>query len=186
MDNKLEIVAKAIKSNNTFKSVNFELENNLLHPLTVTEDEVERMVDLQYGSPAILPILQILYPHLDYKNSTFHIDHIFPKSKFNEKNDLIEPNYLDNGNYLYNLQLLQGEENNSKRAKDPEIWITEEFYTDDKISDYKLKNYIKQGLTLEWKNIAEFDLYRSEKLITELKKILLIKTNQNIELNIEN
>lgn len=64
------------------------------------------MIDLQYGSPAILPILQILYPHLDYKNSTFHIDHIYPKSKFNDKNESIDQNYLAKGNYLYNLQLL--------------------------------------------------------------------------------
>jgi hypothetical protein len=77
-------------------------------------------------------------------------------------------------NYLYNLQLLQGEENNSKRAKDPEVWISEEMTTD-KVTDYKLKNYIKHDLAIEWKNIAEFEKYRSEKLLVELKKILLNK-----------
>jgi uncharacterized protein with ParB-like and HNH nuclease domain len=178
LDNKLEIVAKAIKNNNTFKNVNLELANNQLHPLTLSEDDIERMVDLQYGSPAILPILQILYPHLDYKNSTFHIDHIYPKSKFNDKNELLDQNYLWKANYLYNLQLLQGDENNSKRAKDPEVWIAEELTTTDKVADYKLKNYIKQDLTLEWQNIAEFDKYRSDKLVTELKKILLNKEAQ--------
>jgi len=60
LDNKIEIVAKAIKNNNSFKNVNAELENNQLHPLTLSEDDIERMVDLQYGSPAILPILQIV------------------------------------------------------------------------------------------------------------------------------
>lgn len=173
LDNKLEIVAKAIKANNSFKGVNLELGNNQLHPLSLSEDDIERMVDLQYGSPAILPILQILYPHLDYKNSTFHIDHIYPKSKFNDKNESIDQDYLWKANYLYNLQLLQGDENNNKRAKDPEVWIAEELISTEKISDYKLKNYIKQDITLEWENIAEFDKYRSEKLVTELKAILL-------------
>lgn len=172
LDNKLEIVAKAIKNNSSFKNVNLELANNQLHPLTLSNDEIERMVDLQYGSPAILPILQILYPNLDYKNSTFHIDHIYPKSKFYISKS-IPMNYSDKANYLYNLQLLQGEENNIKRAKDPEIWIAEEFKTSDKVTDYKRKNYIKEDLTLEWANIQEFDEYRSEQLIKKLKSILL-------------
>jgi uncharacterized protein with ParB-like and HNH nuclease domain len=172
-DNKLEIVAKAIKNNNTFKNVNLELANNQLHPLSLSEDDIDRMVDLQYGSPAILPILQILYPHLDYKNSTFHIDHIYPKSKFNDDNELIDENYLEKANYLYNLQLLQGDENNSKRAKDPEAWIAEEFTTADKVLGYKRNNYIKEDLTLQWERISDFDKYRSVKLISELKKTLL-------------
>ena len=179
LDNKLEIVVKAIRANNSFKDVNLELANNQLHPLSLSEDDIERMVDLQYGSPAILPILQILYPHLDYKNSTFHIDHIYPKSKFNDKNELLDQNYLWKANYLYNLQLLQGDENNSKRAKNPEDWIVEELTTIEKVSDYKFKNYIKNDLILEWENIEEFEKFRIEKIVKELKKILL---NQGAEL----
>lgn len=175
LDNKLEIVAKAIKNHSNFKSINLELESNQLHPLTLSEDDIDRMVDLQYGSPAILPILQMLYPHLDYKNSTFHIDHIYPKSKFNDDNILIDPKYMVKANYLYNLQLLQGDENNSKRAKDPEVWIAEEFTTSDKVLDYKNKNYIKEDIKLEWEKISVFDKYRSVELITELKIILLNK-----------
>ena len=117
----------------------------------------------------------MLYPHLDYKNSTFHIDHIYPKSKFNDDNALIDEKYLEKANYLYNLQLLQGDENNSKRAKDPEVWIAEEFTTADKVLDYKRKNYIKEDLTLQWEKIQDFDKYRSVELITELKKTLLNK-----------
>lgn len=175
LDNKIEIVAKAIKNNDTFKSVNTELANNQLHPLLLSEDDIERMVDLQYGSPAILPVLQMLYPNLDYKNSTFHIDHIYPKSKFNDANKYLPEEYLSKANFLYNLQLLQGEENNNKRAKDPEIWITEEFKTADKINEYKKKNYIQENLDLKWSNIQEFNEYRNLELISELKKILLNK-----------
>lgn len=175
LDNKLDTVAKAIKNNNSFKGVNNELANNPLLPLTLSKDDIERMVDLQYGSPAILPVLQILYPHLDYKNSIFHVDHIYPKSKFNEDNNFLDPNYLSRANYLYNLQLLQGDENNSKRAKDPEVWIAEELTTPDKVLDYKRKNYIKEDIKLEWNNIGEFDKYRSEKLVEELEKILINK-----------
>lgn len=177
LDTKLEIVSKAIKNNSTFKGVNVELLNNQTYPLFLSEDDIERMVDLQYGSLALLPVLQILYPHLDYKNSSFHIDHIYPKSKFNDKNLLLDKNYLGKANYLYNLQLLQGEENNTKRAKDPELWMAEELSAD-KIEEYKIRNYIKQDLKLEWQNIADFDKYRSEKLVIELKRLLLNKEVQ--------
>ncbi|WP_337043106.1 DUF262 domain-containing protein [Emticicia sp. 17c] len=177
LDTKLEIVSKAIKNNSTFKGVNVELLNNQTYPLFLSEDDIERMVDLQYGSLALLPVLQILYPHLDYKNSSFHIDHIYPKSKFNDKNLLLDKNYMGKANYLYNLQLLQGEENNTKRAKDPELWMAEELSAD-KIEEYKIRNYIKQDLKLEWQNIADFDKYRSEKLVIELKRLLLNKEVQ--------
>lgn len=175
LDNKLEIVAKAIKNNKSFEGVNLELESNQLHPLTLSEDDIERMVDLQYGSPAILPILQMIYPNLDYKNSTFHIDHIYPRSKFTEKNEQLDEAYLWKANYLYNLQLLQGDENNSKRAKDPEFWISEEFPHIDKAIDYKQKNYIKSDLRLDWANISQFESDRNEQLIAELKRVILKK-----------
>lgn len=174
LDNKIEIIVKAIKANSSFKQVNIDLANNELHQLSLTEDEIDRMLDLQYGSPAVLPVLQILYPHLDYKNSTFHIDHIYPKSRFTDKNEIIDQNYLLKANYLFNLQLLQGDENNSKRAKDPAQWISEEL-TADQIFDYKAKNYIQQDHMLGWDKIADFDNYRGEKLIAELKRILIDK-----------
>lgn len=173
LDSKLEIVAKAINNCNSFLSVNIQLHNSPTHPLLLTEDDIERMVDLQYGSPALLPVLQILYPNLDYKNSTFHIDHIYPKSKFYDKNIKLDLNYLWKANYLYNLQLLQGDENNAKRAKDPEDWIREVYVTNDTKMEYKHKNYIRDDLKLEWENIEQFDKYRSRKLIEELKKRLL-------------
>lgn len=173
LDSKLETVAKAIRNCNSFKDVNLQLYSNPTHPLLLTEDDIERMVDLQYGAPAVLPVLQILYPNLDYKNSTFHIDHIYPKSKFHDKNSKLDANYLWRANYLYNLQLLQGDENNAKRAKDPEEWINEVYVTDDIAIEYKRKNYIQEDLKLDWENIEQFDNYRKQKLVEELKKKLL-------------
>lgn len=175
LDNKLEVVAKAIKNSTSFKHVNLDLSNNQLYPLKLTEDDIERMIDLQYGSPAILPVLQTIYPNLDYKNSTFHIDHIYPKSKFNEKNEALNKNFILKANYLFNLQLLQGEENNVKRAKDLNLWVKEEFITHEKILDYKQKNYIEDDLTLDWADIENFEKHRSKNIITELKRILLDK-----------
>jgi uncharacterized protein with ParB-like and HNH nuclease domain len=173
LDNKLEFVAKAIKTNNTFKGVNEELQKNTITPLILIEDDIDRMADLQYGSPAVLPVLQLLYPNLDYKNSKFHIDHIFPKSRFNNKNLLLDPSFIDRGNFLFNLQLLQGDENISKRAKDPEAWMGEELKTPDKIKEYKANNFIKGDLVLKWDNLSQFAEHRRHEMILKLKGLLL-------------
>ncbi|GAA8103256.1 hypothetical protein Kazakh3189_14120 [Helicobacter pylori] len=71
--------------------------------------------------------MQILYPNLKYKTTTFHIDHIYPKSKFNEKNKKLNKDFYKWGNYLFNLQLLEGAENSAKKDKDPEVWLKEEY-----------------------------------------------------------
>lgn len=181
LDGKLEVVAKILRSSENFEEINLKLEESKIQPLKITNDDVERMLDFQYGNPAVLPILQLLYPNLDYKNSTFHIDHIYPKSKFRQTNsDLIE-DYQNKANFLFNLQLLQGDENISKKAKDPESWLNECFDNDnDAISDYKQRNYIENNFILDWKNIQEFEKLRSKRLMDKLKNIFTSKTEKEI------
>jgi uncharacterized protein with ParB-like and HNH nuclease domain len=172
LDGKLSIVAPILRESNNFKDVNEKLANNKQQPLKISKDAVEGMLDFQYGNPALLPILQLLYPNLDFKNSTFHIDHIYPKSKFNAKNTELPVEYQGKANFLYNLQLLQGDENVAKKAKDPEIWLNEIYSNDkDKISDYKERNYIDKDFELNWNNIVDFDQERSQKIKAMLEQI---------------
>ncbi|GAA7090370.1 hypothetical protein ID0205_06690 [Helicobacter pylori] len=112
----------------------------------------------------VFPVLQILYPNLNYKTTTFHIDHIYPKSKFKKENNKLDKDFYECGNHLYNLQLLEGQENSAKKDKDPEVWIKEE---------YKKRNYIDPKLKLEWENIKEFRETREESIIKRLKEVLL-------------
>lgn len=174
LDGKLEIVAKTLRISENFEEINDRLEKSKVQPLSISTDDVDRMVDLQYGNPAILPILQLLYPNLDYKNSTFHIDHIYPKSKFKPKNEELPIEYYGKANFLYNLQLLQGDDNISKKAKDPEVWLTEYYANDsDKIKAYKDRNYIENDFDLDWSEIEIFDKQRSKKLLDKLRKIFV-------------
>ena len=182
LDAKLELAAKAVRASTNFKEVNVLLESNKTHPLQINETDVEQMVNIQYGSPAALPVLQVLYPHLDFKNSTFHIDHIYPKSRFKASNKALDPNYYDKGNFLFNLQLLQGEENQNKKAKDPEKWLHEYFENnEDKIKAEKLRNYIQEDFILDWERIEEFDRMRCANLLEELKKVFLKEKNSEAE-----
>lgn len=176
LDNKLEIVAKLVKKATKFIEINESLENNKIQPLKITEDDIDRMIDLQYGNPAVLPVLQLLYPNLDYKNSKFHIDHIYPKSKFKKTTIDLKEEFYSRANYLYNLELLEGEENMSKKAKAPEDWV-KEYYKDNiqAIQECKKRNYIDENFQLDWKNIEQFEKMRNENIKIKLKKIILKK-----------
>ncbi len=174
LDGKLEVVAKILRNSSNFKEINNKLEKNKVQPLVISSDDVDRMIDLQYGNPAILPILQLLYPNLDYKSSTFHIDHIYPKSKFRSNNEELPIDYYGKANFLYNLQLLQGDDNINKKSKNPEIWLNEYYRNDiEKIKIYKERNYIDKDFNLEWSKIKMFDEKRSKKLLKRLKEMFV-------------
>ncbi|MCQ2620356.1 DUF262 domain-containing protein [Helicobacter pylori] len=175
-DTKLNNIANSMKDTQTFESFNHNLAKHEKNPLKITNDMIEEMVNYKH-SDQVFPILQILYQNLKYKTTIFHIDHIYPKSKFNEKNKKLNKDFYKWGNYLFNLQLLEGQENSAKKDKDPEVWLKEEYKNEQAIEEYKRKNYIDPNLKLEWENIKEFREKREEAIITKLKEVLLPKSS---------
>ncbi|GAA9509487.1 DUF262 domain-containing protein [Helicobacter pylori] len=171
-DTKLSIIAHSIKEARTFKAFNHNLAKHQTCPLKITNDTIEDMVFFDRHS-RVFPVLQILYPNLNYKTTTFHIDHIYPKSKFKKENNKLDKEFYDCGNHLYNLQLLEGQENSAKKDKDPEVWLKEEYKNEKAIEEYKKRNYIDPKLKLEWENIKEFRKKREEAIIKRLKEVLL-------------
>ncbi len=166
----------SMKDAPTFESFNHNLAKHQTCPLKITNDAIEEMM-CSSSHARVFPILQILYPHLNYKTNTFHIDHIYPKSKFNEKNKKLDKDFYECGNHLYNLQLLEGAENIAKKDKDPEVWLKEECKDNQQaIEEYKKRNYIDPNLKLEWENIKEFREKREEAIIKTLKEVLLPKS----------
>ncbi|OLQ25010.1 hypothetical protein BJF71_05610 [Helicobacter pylori] len=171
-DTKLNIIAHNIKEARTFEAFNHNLAKHQTYPLKITNDAIEGMVFFDRDA-RVFPILQILYPNLNYKTTTFHIDHIYPKSKFKKKNEKLDKDFYECGNHLYNLQLLEGTENSAKKDKDPEVWLKEEYKNEQAIEEYKKRNYIDPKLKLEWENIKEFRETREEAIIKRLKEVLL-------------
>ncbi len=174
-DTKLSIIAHSIKEARTFEAFNHNLAKHQTCPLKITNDAIEGIVFFDRYS-RVFPVLQILYPNLNYKTTTFHIDHIYPKSKFKKKNEKLDKDFYECGNHLYNLQLLEGTENSAKKDKDPEVWLKEEYKNEQAIEEYKKRNYIDPKLKLEWENIKEFREKREEAIITKLKEVLLHKS----------
>nr|WP_231265300.1 DUF1524 domain-containing protein [Helicobacter pylori] len=171
-DTKLSIIAHSIKEARTFEAFNHNLAKHQTCHLKITNDAIEGMVFFN-SHARVFPILQILYPNLNYKTTTFHIDHIYPKSKFKKENEKLDKDFYECGNHLYNLQLLEGTENSAKKDKDPEVWLKEEYKNEQAIEEYKKRNYIDPKLKLEWENIKEFRKKREEAIIERLKEVLL-------------
>lgn len=104
--------------------------------ITVDEEFIEGLLYTSKDSRYAFPILALLFPHLDYKNRDFHLDHCHPLSHFNEKKLKSKGILLNDDNKEYftdwdyfnsiiNLQMLDGNENKSKNAKDLKVWVTD-------------------------------------------------------------
>lgn len=101
--------------------------------LHFTDEEIGELVEMQYGDKRLFAMLALLFPFVDVKNH-FHIDHVFPKSRFSRpklkkanvtESDLDDFQEMANG--LPNLQLLEGTENVEKLALMPSEWINSAF-----------------------------------------------------------
>jgi hypothetical protein len=96
-------------------------------------DEVDDLLSLPYGDKRIFPLLSLLYPGMNFKNE-FHVDHIFPRSKFAKKALTNGPiaavefdRLADLAERLPNLQLLEGPVNVAKQSAMPASWLAQHF-----------------------------------------------------------
>ena len=97
--------------------------------LVFDDDEVDDLTEMRFGDKRTFSLLSLVFSHLDLRQH-FHVDHVFPKSRFTSKKlgDLgfskEESDRLpDLSDRLPNLQLLQGHENVHKRAMLPTDWL---------------------------------------------------------------
>jgi hypothetical protein len=133
--------------------------------------EVDGLLSYRYGQSYTFTVLSLLYTWLKY-DQQFHIDHIFPRSMFNE-NELRKRNiphdqwylWLDQVNDLGNLQLLQGQVNMSKSDQEFENWIRGECSTPQDLTAYKQLHLIPD-VSLKFEDFPLF-LEAREKILRE-------------------
>jgi len=143
-----------------------------------TED-IERIVDeTVYGDPYVFSTLALLFPHLSYHHTRFHIDHMHPSSIFTKKNltnaglDAPAIAYaLERYNRLPNLQLLTEAVNEAKKAKPLADW----FASVNQV-EYRATNLIPD-INLSLGNFREFYEARRLLLIDQLRTKLGISSN---------
>jgi uncharacterized protein with ParB-like and HNH nuclease domain len=140
-----------------------------------TDADIEYLLNLKYGQGDTLVVMSILYPFADLHN-LFHVDHIFPKSEFTANklgrrgiDTEKQSSFLDNFNYIGNLQLLEGLDNTSKNDKDFKKWFEENLSTEEMRQDYRQKHLIPNNIDLSFENFPDF-LDGREKLILQRLK----------------
>lgn len=101
--------------------------------LRFEEDEVQDLLGITWRDKRTFPLLSLLYPGMDFRHE-FHIDHIFPRSRFTRRRlisagvpEIDVEEFMLLSDRLPNLQLLEGPVNVSKQDKLPSEWITEHF-----------------------------------------------------------
>lgn len=98
--------------------------------LAFTDEEIQDLADVKYGSRDALIVLSILFPFVDPRNN-IHIDHLMPRAQFHAtklrragfSEEEVESLH-DRKERLANLILLEGQENQSKGDQMPGEWIT--------------------------------------------------------------
>lgn len=145
--------------------------------ISFDDDEIENLFYYQYAQPYTYSVLAFIYPSLDFRNK-FHQDHIFPKHLFTRKKladcGIAEGEiefYLDNYNYLANLQLLEGTPNQEKSGKDFNVWLKEKYPNEDERRAYMEKHYIPD-VELSLGNFKEFIEKRKKLIAATFKKLL--------------
>ncbi len=110
--------------------------------LSFERDEIEELLDMDYGDRRVFALLSLCYPFVDLRNQ-FHIDHVFPRALATparlRRAGISEeeiPELRARVNRLPNLQLLEGHINEEKQAKPPLVWARAHFADERQFEGY--------------------------------------------------
>lgn len=146
--------------------------------LTFEPAEVEDLLHMEYGDKRLFVLLSLLFPFVDLRNQ-FHIDHVFPGSRFTRaqlRKAGVSEDSLDtlgrHANELPNLQLLEGAVNNEKRAMMPVTWLAKH-HTDPATRQHYRDKYLLGDLPEDVTGFETFYANRQELLRTRLTDMLV-------------
>ena len=145
--------------------------------LVFDDEEVEDLADMRYGDRLTFALLSMLFPFVDLRNQ-FHVDHIFPASRFTDRRlkgayvpeDKIAT-FKERKDRLANLQLLQGALNIEKNATMPAEWLSKTYSNDASRREYEERHLL--GRLPD--SISEFDTFydaRREQLKERIWQLL--------------
>jgi hypothetical protein len=125
----------------------------------------------------MFPALSLLFPFVDLRNQ-FHIDHVYPISRFTRAR-LLRADFDDDridalgaqANALPNLQLLEGMINNEKRATMPAEWLRK-YYPDASTRQHYCDKYVLGQLPEDLTGFSDFYAARREQLRIKLTDLL--------------
>ncbi|MEJ1379025.1 MAG: DUF262 domain-containing protein [Candidatus Sedimenticola sp. (ex Thyasira tokunagai)] len=168
----------------------FPLQETIAHyrgrrkSISFSEDDIENLLDLQYGKAKTFCAMALLYPGLNF-NFKYHQDHIHPKSLFKKRNlrklgyseDQIEA-YSANVNSLSNLQLLQATQNIEKSDRPFSEWLAQSITSQTERESYLMQNHISLDQSLAFNDFIGFVTKRRQTLKTQLMSMLDVSSKE--------
>ena len=146
--------------------------------LIFEDEEIEDLVDMEFNGRLTFALLSLLFPFVDLHNQ-FHVDHVFPRSRFTEArlrsagvSDDEIGSFRSSGNRLANLQLLQGAQNYEKSDRMPADWL-DQTYPGDPAGRRQYENIHRLGDVPE--EMTEFRVFydaRRTRLKEEITRLL--------------
>lgn len=147
------------------------INNNIKKDISVGDEFIEDLLYSQKDDQYSFSILSLLYPNMDYKNNNFHKDHIHPAAHYENLPDGIKEEYEWWAyNSIYNLQMLDANENMAKQDKSLIEWVEENTLEDNKA--VFLANHLIPNVDLSLNNFGEYFEKRKEMLLDKMKNIL--------------
>ena len=146
--------------------------------LDFSQEEVEDLADMAFSDRRVFALLTLLSPSIDLRAHHFHIDHIFPKSRFTRSRlrkagvvDEHHESFADCANRIGNLQLLEGISNVEKRAKMPADWLNE-YFPEKQARQHYQEMYFLGEVSPEMPDFLVFYKARRERLQRRIAHII--------------
>lgn len=142
------------------------------------DESFDFILDLKYGKPSTYLVLALLQ---NGKNPSkiYHQDHIFPKSQFSNRKrsemGLSNNDYelfLSKRDTIANIQLLEGNINQSKSKKDFKAWLNNLFEDEDYRRAYLVQQNMPLDHSLDFSGFLSFIESREKLIIEQFKRIL--------------
>ena len=151
--------------------------------INFTQDDIDNILNYDYGSARTYCALTLLYPALNY-SFKYHQDHIHPKSFFSKRNlqhrgitDI--ENYISKYNKLPNLQLLQTNLNLEKSNQEFKDWLQSVYPNPADQKTYLLQNHIDSDISLDFEDFIDFFEKRKLKLKNLLQTTLNVTQEES-------
>lgn len=155
--------------------------------ISFSEDDIDRILDLQYGKKRTYSALTLLYSSLNF-SFKYHQDHIHPKSFFNKRklsglgvqDDKVKQQFIERCNKLPNLQLLPSTSNIEKNDKPFEEWLHGHYPNETDKGHFLIQNHIRSDISLKFQDFIAFYEDRRSTMKEKLMSILNVKAGEEL------
>ncbi|XMB85417.1 DUF262 domain-containing protein [Mycoplasmatota bacterium WC44] len=147
--------------------------------MTMDDEYLDNILQTQKDSGLAFSILSLLYPNLDIRNVHFHKDHIHPEDNFKNDETLRKLGISEDRlgfykdpkiwNSILNLQLLDANENMSKKKKPLDEWVNLSIHDQNVSVERFCIDHLFPPI-LEFSNFEKFIEKRKEILKEKLKQ----------------